>query len=304
MSETARTLVFAALAGDSLALGGHWIYDPRKLVEQFGRLESLQAPLPGSFHAGKSAGEFTHYGDQTMVLLESVAHSGGFDLQDFASRWKALFADYTGYLDMATRKTLANFQAGAEPQRSGSNSRDLAGASRIAPLVAALRHDPQALEGAVRAQTAMTHANPQVVEAAVYFARVCLAALSGTPPVQALEQAAAFEDVSDSLTAWVQAGLESVEADTVQAIQKLGPTCHVNEALPGAVHCIAKYAEQPAEALVSCVMAGGDSAARTLLVAPVLLCWPGNKGLSSLPVSWYEGLRQFAAIEELCGRLP
>lgn len=303
MSETARTLVFAALAGDSLSLGGHWIYDPRKLAEQFGRLDSLQAPLPGSFHAGKAAGDFTHYGDQTMVLLESVAQTGGFDLEDFAARWKALFADYTGYVDMATRKTLANFQAGATPQSSGSNSRDLAGASRIAPLVAVLRRDPQALEAAARAQTAMTHANPQVVEAAVFFARVCLAVLSGTPPLQALQQAAAFEDVSDSIAAWVQAGLESVASDTVQAIQKLGPTCHVDEALPGAVHCIAKYAEEPAEALVQCVMAGGDSAARALLVAPVLLSCPGNKGLASLPVSWYEGLRQFTVIEELCGRL-
>jgi len=304
MSETASTLVLASLAGDSLSLGAHWIYDPQKLADQFGRVDKLLEPQPGSFHAGKKAGDFTHYGDQTLVLLESVAACGGFDLQDFAKRWKELFADYTGYLDMATKKTLANFQAGVAPDASGSSSRDLAGASRIAPLVAALRNDPEVLEQAARAQTAMTHANPQVVEAAVYFSRVCLATLSGTPPLLALEEAAQGADISDSVASWVQAGLESAGADTVHAIQKLGPTCHVNEALPGAVHCIAKYAEDPAEGLVQCVMAGGDSAARALLVGLVLACWPGNGGLEALPGGWTSGLVQGPVIRALCERLP
>jgi len=48
---------------------------------------------------GKSKGDFTHYGDQTFVLLESVGQTKGFELQDFATRWKRLFEDYKGYFD-------------------------------------------------------------------------------------------------------------------------------------------------------------------------------------------------------------
>lgn len=304
MSEIARTLVLASLAGDSLSLGAHWIYDPAKIEAQFGRLETLQAPLPGSFHASRQAGQFTHYGDQTVTLLESVAATGGFDLQDFAERWKRLFADYDGYKDMATRKTLSNFEAGAGPEASGSNSRDLAGASRIAPLVAALRNDPQQLEAAVQAQTRMTHGNAQVVEASVYFARVCLAVLAGVHPRTALEQAAQKEDVSASISAWVEAGLGSLEQHTVRAVQQLGPTCHVDEALPGVVHCIAKYPDSPAEALIQCVMAGGDSAARALLVGLVLLCWPENKGLDALPASWINDMQRNNELVALCDTIP
>jgi len=63
---------------------------------------------------GKSKGDFTHYGDQTFVLLESVAQTKGFELQDFATRWKRLFEDYKGYFDQATQVTMHNLSKGKE----------------------------------------------------------------------------------------------------------------------------------------------------------------------------------------------
>ena len=304
MSITPCTLIMASFVGDSLALGAHWIYDPGKIKERFGRISGLSAPAPGSYHSGKQAGDLTHYGDQTLVLLESVAAKRGFDLDDFAARWRALFADYAGYVDGATRRTLERFDFGAGPDNAGSNSRDLAGASRIAPLVAALRHDPAALLQAVRAQTAMTHATPDVLDAAAFFARAAVAAYNGAHPREAVETAAGESYAAGSIAKWVEKGLGSVERDTVEAIQSMGPTCHVDEALPGVVHCIAKYAQRPEEALAQCVMAGGDSAARAMLVGLVLLAWPENKGLESVPGSWVEGLRAGPRIRELCARLP
>lgn len=303
MSEKARTLVLSSLVGDALSLGVHWIYDPAQIERQFGRVDKLLAPAFGSFHAGKQAGDFTHYGDQTMVLLESVAATDGFDLEDFATRWKNLFSAYKGYVDKATRGTLARFESGATPETSGSDSRDLAGASRIAPLVAALRDSPDALVQAVRAQTAMTHANSQVVEAAEFFARLCLETMQGTAPRAALENLLASGRLSDSLSEWVRAGLDSADQDTIQAIQNLGPTCHVDQALPGAVHCIAKYENAPAEALIQCIMAGGDSSARGMLVSLVLLSWPENNGLASFPAQWVQGLRKAREIDGFCERL-
>ena len=53
--------------------------------------------------------------------------------------------------------TLRRFEAGAGPEDSGSNSNDLAGASRVGPLVFALARDPQALDAAALAQTRLTH---------------------------------------------------------------------------------------------------------------------------------------------------
>lgn len=299
MSDTTRALVLASFAGDSLSLGAHWIYDPKRIQEQFGRVETLLAPQPGTYHAGKEAGDFTHYGDQMFVLLESVAAKGGFDLDDFATRWKALFDGYKGYFDGATKKTLARFEFGSEPESAGSTSIDLAGASRIAPLVCKLHGDATALVEAARAQTKMTHATTDVVDAAAFFAHTALECLSGAHPEEAMKNAAKAEYVAGNIPKWVEKGLSTKGNDTVETIQKLGPTCHVDEALPGAVHLIASYPDAPKKALVECVMAGGDSAARAMLVGMVLLAWPENGGLQALPNEWISGMRRAEEIEKL-----
>jgi hypothetical protein len=101
-------MVLASFAADSLALGVHWIYDAAKIKRDFGRVDTLRKPLPGSSHSTKDVGEFTHYGDQTFVLLQSVASQRGFELSDFSKRWQALFKAYRGYYDQATKKTLQN----------------------------------------------------------------------------------------------------------------------------------------------------------------------------------------------------
>ena len=182
MKEKAKAMVLASFAGDSLALGAHWIYDTERIAREFGRVESLLAPKPDSYHPTKRKGQFTHYGDQAFVLLQSLAARKTFDLADFAERWRKLFAAYTGYYDKATKGTLQNFAVGLGPEASASFSNDLAGAARIAPLVYLLRDDPETLAAAARTQTAMTHGDPLTIDAAEFFARAACGYSGGKPP--------------------------------------------------------------------------------------------------------------------------
>ena len=151
MKDNRTAMVMASFLGDSLALGVHWIYDTARIQTEFGRVDSLLKPKPDSYHPTKEKGEFTHYGDQTLVLLESVAARNGFRLDDFAVRWGALFNRYRGYYDQATKSTLRNFELGRNPEDGGSSSHDLAGAARIAPLVFRYPDDPDSLAEAARA---------------------------------------------------------------------------------------------------------------------------------------------------------
>jgi ADP-ribosylglycohydrolase len=289
MTDKRQALVWGAFAADSLALGAHWIYDPQEIGERFGIVDRLLEPAPDSYHAGKRAGEFTHYGDQTLVLLESVAAKGGaFDLHDFSMRWRRLFQDYRGYVDKATRATLENFKEGRNPRQSGSSSSDLAGASRIAPIVFALAGDPEACLEAARAQTAMTHNHPQVVEAAAFFALTTLRVLEGRRPSRALAEAASEMPASPQLQEWVRRGLESVALETVEVVGTFGRGCPVEAAFPATIHLMARHEEDFREALVANVMAGGDSAARGLLVGMVLGAYHGPE---VIPSQWIEGLR-------------
>jgi ADP-ribosylglycohydrolase len=122
MKDRRKALVICSFVGDSLALGAHWIYDTEKIREEFGRVDRLLKPLPGSYHSTKDRGEFTHYGDQAMVLLESVAARGTFDVEDFSILWRALFSNFKRYIDQATKATLQNCAGGKKALEAGSSS--------------------------------------------------------------------------------------------------------------------------------------------------------------------------------------
>ncbi|ROQ92327.1 ADP-ribosylglycohydrolase family protein [Desulfosoma caldarium] len=297
MDEKRQGMLWAAFAADALALGAHWIYDPKAIQERFGRLERYVTPGPNSYHPGKSAGDFTHYGDQMLVLLESVAACRArFDLQDFASRWRKLFANYTGYVDKATKGTLQRFAEGYGPEASGSASTDLAGAARIGPILYAMPDDPQACVAAARAQTAMTHNNAMVVEAAAYWTVVTQEVLVGKHPQDALESALQKLSLPELFASWVRHGLESASMETEAAVLDFGQSCAVDGALPSVVHCIARYAEDLREGLIQNVMVGGDSAGRGLLVGMVL---GAHHGLRAIPQEWIEALRAGPKIRTL-----
>lgn len=299
--DKAKALVMAAFAADSLSLGSHWIYSPGKIADQFGRTDTLEAPHPDSFHSTKGKGAFTHYGDQMVVLLESVAEKGGFDLADFARKWRDLFDGYDGYFDGATKATLSNFSEGKPPDAAGSTSDDFAGASRIAPLVPAYRSDPDGLAAAAESQTRMTHNSAEAVETAAFFARVIARVLEGTAPAAAMEAVVAEHFDVSAVAAWVQKGLATTDRDTVEVVGDFGRSCHTGEMFPGVVHIIAKYENDLREAMVQSVMAAGDSAARGTMAAMVL---GARHGVDGLPDQWFTEMKAADRIRELLEKLP
>ena len=184
MTDKAKSMVLGSFLGDSLALGVHWIYDQKQIASVHGRLDALKAPDPASYHPTKLAGDFTHYGDQALVLLESLAGKGVFDPADFSARWQNLFrGGYTGYVDKATAATLSQLAAGWEPQDAGSVSDELSGASRIAPLVHVYRND---VEGHGESVPHPDRHDPQQRQGGgcgpEFFARTAHGVLGGSPP--------------------------------------------------------------------------------------------------------------------------
>ena len=300
MENRAFTMVMASFAADSLALGAHWVYDTKALETHLGRVDTLLKPLPNSYHSTKEMGDFTHYGDQMFVLLESVAAQKGFSLADFSARWKELFKNYNGYVDQATQGTLAGYDSGKGLQDGGSPSDDLAGAARIAPLVYTYSDHLEDLITAARAQTRMTHTNPLTVESAAFFAEVGFRVLGGLTPIKAIKETAGENFADAALFGWVKAGLESAGDDSVQTIARFGQTCHTPEAFPGVIHLIAKYESDVKEALVQSVMAGGDSAARGMMVGMVLGAY---SGAGDLPREWVSALNKEQQITHLLQQL-
>ena len=276
------TLLGASLLADALALPAHWIYEPEAIATRFGRIDTLLAPPEGSYHAGRPAGAQTHYGDQALVLMESLAAAGGFDAADFAARWRAMWDAYPGYRDGATRATLANLQAGQPAAEAGSGSGDLGGAARIAPLIVALANAPaEDQEAAALEQTMLTHRDLAVGDAAIFLTRAARLRLADVPLPAALAQAAA----GLALAAQVEAAAAAAPRGATAAVQALGPACGVQGALPATLAIALAHPDDLEAALIANVMAGGDSAARGLALGILI----GAGGAAEVPARWRAG---------------
>jgi ADP-ribosylglycohydrolase len=288
MRENAKAMVLATFAADSLALGVHWVYDTVLIDKQHGRVTHFLKPSGKTYHPTKARGELTHYGDQTLTLLDTLAGGAGFDLEAFAQSWQDFFKTYQGYMDQATRKTLENFQNGKGPNESGSPSSELAGAARISPLVYLYRDDMDGLVAASRAQTAMTHNQPQVIDSAEFFARVAAKVLHRTPPGTAIKSVVGENFNKAPFIQWVSEGFASVNMETRTAISEFGQMCEIGAAFPAVIHLLARYEDNLEEALVENVMAGGDSAARGMVTGMILGAF---LGMEAIPADWLDDLK-------------
>jgi len=279
----------AAFAADTLALGVHWVYDVSRIKERYGRLDHLTAPEIAPFHKNRQKGDFTHYGDQMRVLLESLHHCNRFDLADFAARWQALFDQYDGYLDKATKTTLSNFQAGRSLSEAGSHSTDLGGAARMVPIALFHADDAGTFIDSARQQTAMTHHHPLVLDTARFFAQAALETARGSGPAAAIRSGAEHLPAGSPIANLVENGLASAEKQTTQAISGFGQACDTTEALPGTIL---------KTALIENIMAGGDSSARGILCGFILGI---HNGLDAVPQNWLKEMTAFNQIKTLTG---
>ncbi len=296
MTDNAISMVLTSFAADALALGAHWIYDTDEITHQFGRVNNLIAPLPTSYHQHKQQGDFTHYGDQAFMLLTSLSQQNGFELPSFSTLWQQLFVGYNGYIDTATKTTLANLKKNGSPESCGSTSTDLGGAARIAPLVFWYQNDKEQLVQAVTQQTVMTHNHPATLSGAVFIARSAYNILHGSSPVMAMEEALE-EGVNDiDLDIRIRTALDTQDKKTETVIKKFGQACTIASALPGAVHLVAKYEKDLQAGLIANVMAGGDSAARGLVAGMLLGAYQGKQ---AIPDAWLTDMNKYQQIFSL-----
>lgn len=296
MTDKATAMVMGSFIGDALALGAHWVYNTNVIDKKFGTaVDRYQDPI-ASYHSGKSAGDFTHYGDQQMFLLESLAETNGYDAGQFARKWRLFFQNYSGYFDQATKTTLQNMAGQTDLQNCGSPSDDLAGAARLAPLVYVYHADPDKLDRYARSQTAVTHNNEHVLEAAKLLALAAADTLNGRSPTDAIQNVLSAHAFSDNTAELVRKGIDSRGKETRGTIHAFGQMCSVEAALPGTVHLIATYENDFKRALVENVRAGGDSAARGMLVGMVL---GAHLGMDALADFWLDELKTRNRIKDL-----
>lgn len=299
MNNINANVVLFPFIGDALALGPHWVYNQDEIRAKLGRVTSYQAPI-SSYHPGKTAGDFTHYGDQALTLLRSVAEDGGFDLERFAARWRTFWENKANvaYRDGATRQTLEHLQAGIPPEQAGSDSHDIAGGGRSGPLFLLTWRNEDELIEAIRRETAFTHATDEVVAAAEFFGRSVLAVRAGSPIPAALNSVMASKNwpaLPESWLAAARVSAASAETDSA-ALKTHGLSCHTDKAFPGICHLLLRYPTDPVSALIENATAGGDCAARGMILG---LVYGAKYPATTLPEEWLAGLNARSEIADL-----
>ena len=282
-------LLFGSFCADALSLGVHWIYDANELAQKYGRVTGYQAPGPDSYHPHKQAGDQGHVGDQALCLLTFLKREKRWDTVAFMDEWLGMWPTYNDYIDGATKTTLGNIQNQTDKTQGGSNSVEIAGPARIAPLVSFLAQAPEneVVQAAIE-QTKLTHRSPEAEETASFLAKASYRLIHG----------ARLEDtVRETAPEWALKSANSVlPQNAVEAIAKLGPACSISSALPSVIYLALKHGENTEIALIENAMAGGDNCARGLALGMLL---GAANGYTSMPEQWRNDLNGAAALHEL-----
>lgn len=262
-------IIKAALTADALSLGPHWIYDQSALASAYPEgVDHLSAPL-SKYHPGKSAGDFTHYGDNLVLMLTTAAEEGEWDPPAFASRWQRFWSDTSSYSDGATRKTLARLD---DPSLPSSASNDIAGASIALVLTGLIGNaENDVLIDSVRKQTAFAHNDDETIDASAFFTRAIAGLRTGNSITESLEEAASAAYETLDATSELNKAKAALTSDTpLKVAAGFGLTCHTPDAFPLILYFLLRHPTDIATALSENALAGGDNAARAIIIAVVL----------------------------------
>lgn len=273
-----KDLIISSLVADSYSLAAHWIYDEKQLMALDINWEELN-DAKSIWHKEKVAGDFTHFGDQTLWLYQFLEDKKSFDPDEYMQFWKSKIDIYNGYIDGSTRETLENIKNGITP--SGSLSTDLSIIGRIAPLLLVSKTKEEFLKN-VQSFVTCTHNSNEVIAASRFFASLLLEVLEGKEIEEAI--LGLKDDFDSKIQSYIYSGIASKTDDTFDAIRGFGPACDIDGGFQGVIHLLCKY-DNLKEMLINNAKAGGDSSARAM-IASIIYMAQKNKNISQFPASW------------------
>lgn len=310
LKNRAKGMVLGQFLGDAASLGVHWIYNTKEIEHLHPQgLQGFEAPAEGHYHAGKLAGDPTHYGDAAWVLLEALARETTFNVTTFGRAFVEKMdpgKGYSGYFDSATRGTLENYrnhlEVSQEPYdfQEGADDDQLATISLLAVLIGfyvarngGIPADRTALFEQVKILTHVRQQNDRAVAYCQAHTRLLLELLAGRDIHSAFHHVEEQLDTEDKLDREVRRKLRDAfqlkHKGTVEATDFLGQSCPLICSFPSAVQATAKHNEDFQTAIIETVKAGGDNAGRAAMIGS----WIGARiGVDELPQEWIRKLNR------------
>ncbi|WP_294966597.1 ADP-ribosylglycohydrolase family protein [Sulfurimonas sp.] len=279
MNQQIYNSIMASLTADAYVLGSHWVYDEEQLKNLPINWEILN-DAQSIWHKEKLKGDFTHYGDQTLHLLEYMSKNKVFDKNDYYSFWKKKMSNYSGYIDGATRNSLENI---------GSESNDLSICGRIAPLLIDADSKDIFLKRS-KELTEITHNTKLAILSTAFFAELLWDSRQNQDIKKNIEL---LKVKYPELLRWIDAGVKSKDADTFTSIRNFGPACGIEDGFAGVIHLLS-LKDDFKTLMQKNAKAGGDSSARGMTVAIILATQDDFKA----PQEWVDDINTIEEIKK------
>ncbi|MGM0379846.1 MAG: ADP-ribosylglycohydrolase family protein [Bacillota bacterium] len=286
-----KKAVIGALVGDAMSLGPHWIYDTKKLKNNFYPIKGLTNPLEDSFHKNKTKGDFTHLGDQLILLLNFLEEKEEFSRKDFLFEFRKWYKDYSGYKDKSMKKTIKNID---DEKFVGSNSDEFSGIKIIPILYYYYGQNFDELKLKSKEVIKATHNNPFVIEIGNFFIKLLKEVEKGVSPSQGVENIK--DKFSNKINKYIMKAKKNLEKDTNKSINRLGQMCSSEASLPSTLYLLFKYENSFEKAILKNILAGGDSAARGIIIGSILAQY---HGIEKIPDNWINDINQIDYIKKI-----
>jgi len=272
--------ILSSFVCDAYSLGAHWVYDEKELKNLPINWESLNAPQ-SLWHRGKECGDFTHYGDQALFLLEFIKQNKTFEKEAYYNFWKAKMSHYEGYVDGSSRAALSAI---------GASSNDLSICGRIAPLLLCSSSKEEFLEN-VATFVSITHNSPLALNASAFFAELLWLAQDNDDIASLINT---IKPNYPMFEKWIDEAIEKKEYDSFETIREFGPACGIDGGFAGVIYLLLQN-KSFREIMTLNAQAGGDSSARGMVVAMIL----GMNADVELPTEWIDGMKNLNKINNL-----
>ncbi len=342
--------IMGVLIGDALGLGCHWWYDLSLFHKDFGSWvsdyrdpidkgagDSTKSPYTWAHQrviTGVKAGDVSQTGQFVIMLLESVAEKGTFDVADFTKRVDEFFKTIDGtamgsvksgrYTDDAMRQTWANRQKGVawDSPSVGANSITSEAAQHAVILAALFSKNPEKLFTECYKEISLFYSNDFARTQSMAYVMAVGGFLAGVPleqiktyrsriPADVRSKVKLFADSQTQIETGraIAHGFDSTGAALETKItfepphlisQVYGAHCEIQQLLPCAYYLIHRYPDNFEMAVLSAVNGGGNNMARAALTGGMS---GAMNGLSGIPQRFITGLKDHERLLKLAEKV-
>ncbi len=272
----------------------------RGIIKDYGKALSS---IPGN---KLRPGDYTDDTEQMLVLACSLIDNNGFDVTDFSqkiSKWgKDALKDpiRKSFVGPSSALAIERLNSGISWKESGSGIPSCGSAMRVAP-VGMFWDDLDDVESNAALSSMPTHNSKTSIAGAVAVAIAVRCALDEKECADIISETCTRTLKYDAgLSEKIRLSFELRNNDPEEVFSELGTSYLAIDTVPCAFYCFTGHFEEPENAIIEAVNAGGDTDSIACITGA--LCGALH-GRDYIPERWLKGLENREYIDETAGKI-